>query len=209
MEENQKILFKGEATYTLAAIKEHHKYSIFFDYRELVLLSVFLLLLLLSWFSIQIREVFSYAILLLGIYLLVRRLGFQCKTTYNRTISQNEGNPVQNFYQFGDHHIHVQRAGSHNEINFQFSQITGLAQTKHYFVLLLEHRQYVLLEKDTLSGGKSEDFISYLRNICPNLKPKKLRSNRLGRIIYYATIIMVCLSLILPLLDLVILLAFY
>jgi hypothetical protein len=134
--------------------------------------------------------------MVVSLVLLLPRCGFQEKTTYNRMLSSNQGFPVNHLYHFSEEHIHLQNPLTGNQNKYQYNQIVGLAQTKNYLVLLIVHNQYVLLEKSTITGGSIDDFLRFLCENCPNLKPKKIRSNTVGKILYYVLLVILILSFI-------------
>ena len=196
MEENQKILFEAEITYTLQAIKENRKYSMYYrTFLKIVhiILSVYLIPSLLA---IIYPTTFFAPILIIFLYIFIQHYGLMDKTSYNRMISGNEGTPVNHHYYFGEEYIHLENTFTGNHHKYQYSQIVGLAQTKNYFVLLLVHKQYVLLEKVKITGGTADDFVRFLCENCPDMKPKKLRSNTFGKIAFYTLVIILILSLV-------------
>ena len=175
MEENPKILFEGEITYTLQAIKEYRKYSMYFRTFPKILHIIFSLYLIPSLLALIFPTDSFLPIMVVSLVLLLPLCGFKEKTTYNRMLSGNQGFPVNLLYRFCEEHIHLQNPLTGNQNKYQYNQIVGLAQTKNYLVLLIVHNQYVLLEKSTITGGSIDDFIRFLCENCPNLKPKKIR----------------------------------
>lgn len=196
MEENQKILFEGEITYTLQAIKEQRKYSMYFRTFPKILHIIFSLYLIPSLLALIFPTGSFLPIMVVSLVLLLPQCGFQEKTTYNRMLSGNQGFPVNHLYHFCEEHIHLQNPLTGNQNKYQYNQIVGLAQTKNYLVLLIVHNQYVLLEKSTITGGSIDDFLRFLCENCPNLKPKKIRSNTVGKILYYVLLVILILSFI-------------
>lgn len=196
MEENQKILFEGEITYTLQAIKEQRKYSMYFRTFPKILHIIFSLYLIPSLLALIFPTGSFLPIMVVSLVLLLPQCGFQEKTTYNRMLSGNQGFPVNHLYRFCEEHIHLQNPLTGNQNKYQYNQIVGLAQTKNYLVLLIVHNQYVLLEKSTITGGSIDDFLRFLCENCPNLKPKKIRSNTVGKILYYVLLVILILSFI-------------
>ena len=196
MEENQKVLFEGEITYSLQAIKENRKCSMYYRTFPKIVHIIFSVYLIPSLLAIIYPTTFFAPILIIALYVSFRWFGFVDKTTYNRMLSSNQGFPVNHLYHFSEEHIHLQNPLTGNQNKYQYGQIVGLAQTKNYFVLLIVHNQYILLEKASLTGGTLDNFVQFLCANCPNLKPKKLRSNTLGKILYCILLVILALSFI-------------
>ena len=193
MEENQKILFEAEITYTLQAIKENRKYSMYYRTTSKVVHTIFCVYLIYSLMSVFFPPMFLDYVPVIALFILLRRYSPMDKTSYNRMISGNEGTPVNHHYYFGEEYIHLENTFTGNHHKYQYSQIVGLAQTKNYFVLLLVHKQYVLLEKAKITGGTADDFVRFLCENCPDMKPKKLRSNMFGKITFYVLSVLILL----------------
>ena len=196
MEENQKVLFEGKITYTLQAIKENRKYSMYYRTFPKITHIIFSLYLIPSLLAIIFPSTSCLPILVVSLILLLRLCGFQEKNIYNRMLSGNQGMPVNQLYHFGEECIHLENPLTGNQYKYQYSQIVGLAQTKNYFALLIEHNQCILLEKSSITGGTLEHFVQFLCENCPNLKPKKLRGNTLGKILYCILLAILALSFI-------------
>lgn len=196
MEENQKVLFEGEITYTLQAIKENRKYSMYYRTFPKIAHIIFSIYLIPSLLAIIYPSGSLLPVMVVSLILLFRLFGFQEKNIYNRMVSGNQGIPVNKLYHFGEEYIHLENPLTGNQYKYQYSQIVGLAQTKNYFGLLIVHNQCILLEKASITGGTIDDFVEFLCANCPNLKPKKLRSNTLGMILYCILLVILALSFI-------------
>ena len=196
MDENKTVFFRSEVTYTQEALEEYQRESVFLDRLEIILHTAFFVLMLLVAHPFISPDFRFYYALFLIVFVVLRRVRIQSATVYNRITSQNEGVPLHQTYEFNDSHIFVVHPRTGNQYKFHYSQVVSIAQTKHLFIIYLEHRQYVLVEKDKLTGGSEDDFIRFLYTACPKIKQKKLRSKTFGIIIYYALIVLLCLVLL-------------
>lgn len=196
MDENKTVFFRGEIIHTLDVLKEYHNAFRYFDKYAVLVHIVISVLLLLSMYAPDFSGFTQFVVLFFTAFVLARHFSNQPATIYERMLSQNEGIPIHQTCEFNNYHIHTVQTHTGNQIDFQYSAVTGLAQTKHYLVLLLAHRQFLLLDKSKLIGGDQESFVRFLCNACPNLSPKKLRSNTIGMIIYYAMFVLLCCCIV-------------
>ena len=51
-------------------------------------------------------------------------------------------------------------------------------ETDNLFILIIEYKQGLIIDKRTLEGGSRQDFISFIFANCPNLKKKKVRTDK-------------------------------
>ena len=203
MEENATVFFQGEVTYSQKALQEVNSKSIFFSKNFLSLYIIFCAALLcLNAISLSTNSRPSYEVLfLLALFWITRLIHWIANRdggiTYKRMLSQNDGIPVHQLITFNNYRIQLQNPHTGNHTHFQYEQVGRLAETKNFYVLLIVHNQYILIDKSKLSGGDCDAFIRFICNACPNLQPKKLCSSMPGIILYCLSILLSVISLLL------------
>lgn len=190
--------FQAEITYDLPTYKKlTASYDRYLPRTNMVKVVVILLLLIYSlvFGHMQDNSYSSGGILLLclGIFWgakLVQHLRSRDGgSSYKRMLSSNGGSPVHYDYSFLSDGIHIFNPHTNGSTCFPYSQVKAVFETDDLFVIELEHKQLLPLEKSTLTGGPASTFVEKLLAASPNAKKKKLTSLLPGKLIHGALIL--------------------
>ncbi len=91
------------------------------------------------------------------------------------------------------------QSGTH--ASYAYTEVTRLIETKHLLLLVLKFKLALVVDKDTLEGGSARELKAHLLRRCPNMK-KKVRSDKPGRAVTAAVILVIILTMALCLFSL-------
>lgn len=195
MEENKTVFFRGEFTYTRKNLRKFQWASVFLDKYLILFHTFFLALSLLITIYLDDSDVNFYTTVALATFLIVRLITVYSNTTYNRLATRNEGTPLQVGYEFNNYHIINVETCSGNQYKYHYDQVSRIGRTKDLYIIFLQHRQCLLVAKDTVTNEAGNDFVHFMCAACPNMKPKKVLSGLFGKIVFVALIAMLCFVL--------------
>jgi hypothetical protein len=84
---------------------------------------------------------------------------------------------------------------------FSYSLFRYIVETKNLFLLVMDHRLCLILDKRSISDRSRQAFLDFVFLHCPNIKTKKVRTAKLGRITAIITVCMCVLVLIISLIH--------
>lgn len=117
-------------------------------------------------------------------------------TQYKRMLLSNNGRPNHARYCFLDTEIRDTNQDTGNVFTYRYDQIRQLISTPKLLLVVLDYRLCVIVDKDKITGGTPEELMEFLLQKSPNMKRKKVRSVRFGKLvsrIFTVTQILVCI----------------
>lgn len=196
MEENKTVFFRGEFTYTRENLRTYQLANMYLDKYGVFVYTVCLVTLLMFIYSLGATDLSAYGILFVAVFFTARVVSAFGSTEYNRVISQNEGVPLQQIYEFNNYRIQLTNPLLGNRYTFHYDQVSRIGQTKDLYIIFLQHRQCLLLEKNTITKDAGDDFIRFMCAACPGMKPKKVFNGLFGKIVIAALIATLCFTLV-------------
>ena len=97
---------------------------------------------------------------------------------YKRMVSNNNGQVVKNQLTVSTAGIHAINTDTGNQATYSLDRVLSIVETDNLFILIIEYKQGLIVDKRTLEGGRREDFIKFIFANCPNLKKKKVRTDK-------------------------------
>ena len=195
MEESKTVFFRGEFTNTRENLRKFRWAAMFLD-KYTVLPHAIALGLLLFVVFVGDADYKFYATIAVATLFIVRLIIIYGDDTYKRLTSRNDGNPLHVTLEFNNYHILNMETQSGNRYKFHYDQVSRIGQTEKFYLIFLQQRQCILLEKDSITREAGDDFIRFLCAACPNLKPKKLHKGIFGKTVFFALIVLLCLVLL-------------
>ena len=170
---------------------------------SMITLFVVLVLLILCIIYRNYETVITFGVIFAIFAFLIKVTG-RNKLQYKRYKSLNNNEDVEANIKIGKEKI-ISTSKKGDISSYEFSQITGIIETKNLLVLKLEYNMGIIINKNNLEGGTKEDLINYLYFVCNNLKKKKVTNTKgwliLRRIMFGILVITVILSVVLSILK--------
>ena len=170
---------------------------------SMITLFVVLVLLILCIIYRNYETVITFGVIFAIFAFLIKVTG-RNKLQYKRYKSLNNNEDVEANIKIGKEKI-ISTSKKGDISSYEFSQITGIIETKNLLVLKLEYNMGIIINKNNLEGGTKEDLIYYLYFVCINLKKKKVTNTKgwliLRRIMFGLLVITVILSVVLSILK--------
>ncbi len=120
---------------------------------------------------------------------------------YKRMLISNDGRPHYNTFYFLSDSVQAVNNDNGNRNTYAYDQVRTIIETKNLLLLVMSYRLCIIVNKQSLTGGSREDFLSFLQQVCPQLRGKRPRSTAPGKIIYYASFGVIFLLTLLCLLS--------
>ena len=200
--ENQKE-FSSKYTLDYKTYKEFSSGYIATRKSSMITLFVVLVLLILCIIYRNYETVITFGVIFAIFAFLIKVTG-RNKLQYKRYKSLNNNEDVEANIKIGKEKI-ISTSKKGDTSSYEFSQITGIIETKNLLVLKLEYNMGIIINKNNLEGGTKEDLINYLYFVCNNLKKKKVTNTKgwliLRRIMFGLLVITVILSVVLSILK--------
>lgn len=133
------------------------------------------------------------------LWLLTKLLRRGGGSQYKRMLLANGGKPPHNLITVSPQGIHIQNADTGNRAQYAFASIRGLIETENLFILMLQYRMGVILNKHTLAGGSLEGLTAFLQANCPKLKGKRVRHTKNAWLLDGIIFLLLAMGLILSL----------
>lgn len=148
---------------------------------------------------IYVGEPFGFpaaAIIMLVIFILSKIMLRGGGLQYKRMVSNNNGQVVRNQLTITAAGLHAVNPDTGNQATYKLDRILSIAETDNLFVLLIEYKQGLIIDKRTLEGGSREEFIDFLMVNCPNLKKRKIHSGLQTKVFSAIIIILLIIGLL-------------
>ena len=196
--ENQKE-FSSKYTLDYKTYKEFSTGYIATRKSSIITLFVILVLLILCIIYRMYETVITFGVLF-GIFAFLIKITGRNKLQYKRYKSLNNNEDVEANIKIGKEKI-ISTSKKGDIASYEFSQITGIIETKNLLVLKLDYNMGIIINKNNLDGGTKEELIDYLFSVCNNLKKKKVTNSKgllvLRRAMFVLLTIIVILSIVL------------
>jgi len=119
------------------------------------------------------------------------------KIRYNKMTLSNKNLPIKNILTIGKDGIKIINPDSNNKTEYTFDSINSIVETKNMFILKMNYRMGMVIDKNNLTGGTKEEFIEYILNKCNNLKKKKVYNYQKDiRFLYWYIIALILILII-------------
>lgn len=196
------VPFQATSTCDLPSFREFGKTTTFYSIRttviRLIMCTFFAVYIWLYGFLYPNRAWLSSVLpLFLAVFWGTYLIGFLVNknggTAYKQILSNNNGTPPHLQLTFLDEHIQKFNPVTNGTQIIEYFRIRNVLETEQLIILILEHRQALFLQKDTVTGGPLSTFLSALLEHCPNIKRKKLGSVLPGKIVHG---LLVCISVV-------------
>ena len=135
------------------------------------------------------------------VFLLAMQLGafFRLRNgslSYKQITSNNNGIPPTNIISFLDDRIQTVNPTTGNVYTYNYSQVRKLLESRNYLFIVLDFKQFVPINKQTLTGGNTDDLAAFLKTHCTSMK-KRIHKGTFGRVVnvVYAAVLIVSLVL--------------
>lgn len=187
--------FRSLVTLTLDTYKEFSQgiKSARFLYRAAAIAAIIYLLVYIAG-VLYAGEPFGFpaaVIIILVIFILSKIMLRDGGLQYKRMVSNNNGQAVRNRLTITAAGLHAVNPDTGNQSTYQLDKVLSIAETDNLFILLIEYKQGLIVDKRTLEGGSREEFTDFLITNCPNLKKRKIYSGRSTKV--FSTIIIILL----------------
>lgn len=146
------------------------------------------------------RSIMFFAILLLLIFLINYKNKKNGNLQYKRMLSVNKGNPVHNEITIKNDGIHALNVDTQNKSEYTFEQIKYVIESSNLLILMMDYRLGLIMDKNTLTGGTTEELVNFIFENATNIKRKKVRkarSNKIISVIGFIVLIMILCTAIL------------
>ena len=162
------VLFEGQITFSKANLKESIR-AWFFNSKLWLLLFVPIPLIICGIFALIHNG--DGAFLAIGIIFaavmpltLIIRYNLNTKLTYNRFREQNSGQEITHIVRFFDSNITLTNPLTNNTLNYNYSTVKKIIESKNLIMLLTEAKAYIALEKTKFTIGNQNDLILFIRS---------------------------------------------
>ena len=200
--ENQKE-FSSKYTLDYKTYKEFSNGYIATRKSSMITLFVVLVLLILCIIYRNYETVITFGVIFAIFAFLIKVTG-RNKLQYKRYKSLNNNEDVEANIKIGKEKI-ISTSKKGDISSYEFSQITGIIETKNLLVLKLEYNMGIIINKNNLEGGTKEELIDYLFSVCNNLKKKKVTNSKrwlvVRKVMFVLLAIIVILSIALSILK--------
>lgn len=175
-------VFKTETIHDLALHKEFNRGFI----RAATMRNVLSVLLCLGmlWMTFLFDEPFMiYYFLILSVVFFVILLIQNRKggdINYRRMLQLNNGQPQHLIINICADGIHCSNRTSSGKLDLRYDLFRYIIDTPNLLIMVMEHRQGLVLEKRHLQGGTVEELTAFLLNHCPNIKRKRVKTTTFG-----------------------------
>ena len=170
---------------------------------SMITLFVVLVLLILCIIYRNYETVITFGVIFAIFAFLIKVTG-RNKLQYKRYKSLNNNEDVEANIKIGKEKI-ISTSKKGDTSSYEFSQITGIIETKNLLVLKLEYNMGIIINKNNLEGGTKEELIDYLFSVCNNLKKKKVTNSKrwlvVRKVMFVLLAIIVILSIALSILK--------
>lgn len=200
--ENQKE-FSSKYTLDYKTYKEFSNGYIATRKSSMITLFVVLVLLILCIIYRNYETVITFGVIFAIFAFLIKVTG-RNKLQYKRYKSLNNNEDVEANIKIGKEKI-ISTSKKGDISSYEFSQITGIIETKNLLVLKLEYNMGIIINKNNIEGGTKEELIDYLFSVCNNLKKKKVTNSKrwlvVRKVMFVLLAIIVILSIALSILK--------
>ena len=170
---------------------------------SMITLFVVLVLLILCIIYRNYETVITFGVIFAIFAFLIKVTG-RNKLQYKRYKSLNNNEDVEANIKIGKEKI-ISTSKKGDISSYEFSQITGIIETKNLLVLKLEYNMGIIINKNNIEGGTKEELIDYLFSVCNNLKKKKVTNSKrwlvVRKVMFVLLAIIVILSIVLSILK--------
>ena len=91
---------------------------------------------------------------------------------YNKISNRNS--KFDNIIAINKDGIQIHNPDTNDKLEVTFEQIKSIIETSNMFILRLNDKRGLIINKNNLSGGSNEEFVQFMLNKCVNLKKKKI-----------------------------------
>lgn len=204
MPENETIRFTAKYTHDWNTEREfqsaYHSTRTSYILLNIVLIVLVPLSLRICWWEPDSTA--SWAFLFLGVLMCIlegkNHLPKNQKTLpYKQALFQNGGTPPTIRLSLSDSGFTAVNQNGATPVCREYNLVERILESKHFLILMLPCRLCVLIRKDSISGGSKDELVDYLRQRCPNLKSRKVRTPTLGRVLHILALTLVILGVLL------------
>ena len=192
--ENQKE-FSSKYTLDYKTYKEFSNGYIATRKSSMITLFVVLVLLILCIIYRNYETVITFGVIFAIFAFLIKVTG-RNKLQYKRYKSLNNNEDVEANIKIGKEKI-ISTSKKGDISSYEFSQITGIIETKNLLVLKLEYNMGIIINKNNLEGGTKEELIDYLFSVCNNLKKKKVTNSKRWLVVRRVMLVLLAITVIL------------
>lgn len=119
------------------------------------------------------------------------------KIRYNQMTLANKNLPIKNNVTINKDGIKIINPDSNNKTEYTFDSINSIVETKNMYILKMNYKVGMIINKNNLTGGTKEEFIEYILDKCSNIKKKKVYNYQKNTSFLYGYVISLILILIL------------
>lgn len=192
--ENQKE-FISKYTLDYKTYKEFSNGYIATRKSSMITLFVVLVLLILCIIYRNYETVITFGVIFAIFAFLIKVTG-RNKLQYKRYKSLNNNEDVEANIKIGKEKI-ISTSKKGDISSYEFSQITGIIETKNLLVLKLEYNMGIIINKNNIEGGTKEELIDYLFSVCNNLKKKKVTNSKRWLVVRRVMLVLLAITVIL------------
>lgn len=120
-----------------------------------------------------------FSAVMLVVYLMQNRKGGDIH--YKRMLQMNNGEPPHLIIDICADGIHCTHRTNGNKNELRYDMFRSIIDTPNLLIMVMQHRQCLILEKRWLQGGTVQELSDFLLNNCPNIKRKRLRKTTFGK----------------------------
>ena len=199
MEEN--ILFKATTLYDLPTYREFTRGYNNAMVRPNICRVIFILYSLLYCLkfgdTLYLYTYIGTIALCAVLFIILRFVNRKGNLGYRRYITAHFGKPVEQTFEFSDTGVHFGAKGNDQDGGFLYDQVKHVVETPNLLVLIIACRQAILIRKDNLEGGTTEDLLNHLRQVCTGWRSRKVRREIPGKILQkiLLAVVAICLAL--------------
>lgn len=161
-------------------------YSVYKDFQRSyacvnpITLSARMLLILASFYymgNFDSPIMLSGFLLIAGIILLSQLIQNKKRGSvqYKRMLLSNNGKPNHSVCEFTDTRIVDTNQDTGNTYTYQYDQVRYLIDSPKLVLVVLKYRLCLILQKDSITGGTTEELLNFLTERCPDCKRKAKR----------------------------------
>ena len=162
---------------------------------SMITLFVVLVLLILCIIYRNYETVITFGVIFAIFAFLIKVTG-RNKLQYKRYKSLNNNEDVEANIKIGKEKI-ISTSKKGDISSYEFSQITGIIETKNLLVLKLEYNMGIIINKNNIEGGTKEELIDYLFSVCNNLKKKKVTNSKRWLVVRRVMLVLLAITVIL------------
>lgn len=115
------------------------------------------------------------------------------KINYNRMLESRGEKSINNKVVINGEKIEIIDTVNGNKVDYNFEQIIGIIESENLIVLKLKYNLGIIISKDKIKGGTSEELVDFLMEICVLDKKSYKKYNpkmRFGYVVFILVIVL-------------------